>query len=68
MCNERKKLCTVVVPLYQADLSPYEEIALRRVFDVFCKRSISIVAPDSLDLLKIEALHEVVWAAQVEPA
>lgn len=50
------KLCAVVVPIYKTELSPFEEVSLKRCFEVFCNRPVTIIAPRSLELNKIEFL------------
>ena len=58
MVNNCNKMCNVVVPIYKTELSPYEEVSLNRCFEIFCRRSITIVAPRSLDLKKIDFLSK----------
>lgn len=54
--NNYNRLCTVVVPIYKIELTPYEEVSLKRCFEIFCNRPITVVAPRSLDLRKIDFL------------
>lgn len=56
MESNHNKLCTVVLPVYKTELSPYEEVSLKRCFEVFRNRPVTIVAPQSLDLHKIGLL------------
>lgn len=51
--NKTRHLVTIVVPIYKASLSEYEEVSFKQLFNVLGKYRIVVFKPISLDLSKL---------------